>query len=85
MNLVFLAWHVPAVYDFALGHERWHEFEHLCFLGTSILFWWPVLHPWPTPELCRIVPAAVSDDGRYREYCAFRVSRLLRPASVAII
>jgi cytochrome c oxidase assembly factor CtaG len=50
MNLVFLSWHVPAAYDFALEHERWHEFEHLCFLGTSILFWWPVVHPWPTRE-----------------------------------
>ena len=50
MNLVFLGWHVPAAYDFALEHERWHEFEHLCFLGTSILFWWPVVHPWPTRE-----------------------------------
>jgi putative membrane protein len=50
MNLVFLGWHVPAAYDFALEHERWHEFEHLCFLGTSILFWWPVIHPWPTRE-----------------------------------
>lgn len=48
MNLVFLGWHVPAAYDFALEHERWHEFEHLCFLGTSILFWWPVIRPWPT-------------------------------------
>ena len=48
MNLAFLGWHVPAAYDFALEHERWHEFEHLCFLGTSILFWWPVIRPWPT-------------------------------------
>jgi cytochrome c oxidase assembly factor CtaG len=47
MNLAFLGWHVPAAYDFALEHERWHEFEHLCFLGTSILFWWPVIRPWP--------------------------------------
>jgi putative membrane protein len=50
MNLVFLGWHVPAAYDFALEHEHWHEFEHLCFLGTSILFWWPVIRPWPTRE-----------------------------------
>src|SRR5258707_3290116 len=50
MNLPFLGCHVPAAYDFALEHERWHEFEHLCFLGTSILFWWPVVHPWPTRE-----------------------------------
>src|ERR1700730_1535708 len=26
MNLVFLGWHVPAAYDFALENERWHEF-----------------------------------------------------------
>jgi putative membrane protein len=48
MNLIFLAWHIPAAYDFALEHEHWHEFEHLCFLGTSILFWWPLIRPWPT-------------------------------------
>jgi cytochrome c oxidase assembly factor CtaG len=48
MNLAFLGWHVPAAYDFALEHEHWHEFEHLCFLGTSILFWWPLVRPWPT-------------------------------------
>ena len=50
MNLIFLGWHVPAAYDFALEHERWHEFEHLCFLGSSILFWWPVVRPWPAHE-----------------------------------
>lgn len=48
MNLVFLLWHVPAAYDFALEHEHWHEFEHLCFLSSSIVFWWPILRPWPT-------------------------------------
>jgi cytochrome c oxidase assembly factor CtaG len=50
MNLVFLGWHVPAAYDFALEHELWHDVEHLCFLGTSILFWWPLIHPWPTRQ-----------------------------------
>lgn len=50
MNLVFLGWHVPSAYDFALEHEHWHQFEHLCFLGTSILFWWPIIRPWPTRE-----------------------------------
>jgi cytochrome c oxidase assembly factor CtaG len=48
MNLTFLGWHVPAAYDFALEHEHWHEFEHLLLLGTSILFWWPLIRPWPT-------------------------------------
>jgi putative membrane protein len=48
MNITFLAWHIPAAYDFALEHEHWHEFEHLSFLGTSILFWWPLIRPWPS-------------------------------------
>ena len=48
MNLVFLGWHVPAAYDFALEHEGWHNFEHTCLLGSSILFWWPLIRPWPT-------------------------------------
>jgi cytochrome c oxidase assembly factor CtaG len=47
MNLAFLGWHVPAAYDFALEHERWHDVEHICFLGTSIFFWWPLIRPWP--------------------------------------
>ena len=47
MNLAFLGWHIPAAYDFALENERWHVIEHLCFLGTSILFWWPLIRPWP--------------------------------------
>lgn len=49
MNLSFLGWHIPAAYNFALEHEGWHVVEHLCFLSTSILFWWCVLRPWPTP------------------------------------
>ena len=48
MNLTFLIWHIPAAYDFALEHEHWHEFEHICFLASSILFWWPLIRPWPT-------------------------------------
>lgn len=48
MNLTFLAWHIPAAYDFALEHERWHVIEHLCFITTSVLFWWPLIRPWPT-------------------------------------
>ena len=48
MNLVLLGWHIPAAYDFALEHEHWHEFEHACFLGASLLFWFPLIQPWPS-------------------------------------
>ncbi|MGA1982897.1 MAG: cytochrome c oxidase assembly protein [Acidobacteriaceae bacterium] len=47
MNLGYLGWHVPAAYDLALESEAWHGVEHLCFLITSLLFWWTILRPWP--------------------------------------
>jgi len=47
-NLVFLCWHLPTAYDFALEHEGVHDFEHICFLTTALLFWWVILHPWPS-------------------------------------
>lgn len=50
MNITFLAWHVPAAYDFALNHDRWHDFEHICFLATSLLFWWCIFQPWPAAQ-----------------------------------
>ena len=48
MNVIFLGWHVPGAYDFALEHEGWHVVEHMCFLFASLLFWWPIIRPWPT-------------------------------------
>lgn len=51
MNGIFLAWHVPRAYDFALEHENWHAVEHACFLASSILFWWCLIQPWPATRL----------------------------------
>jgi cytochrome c oxidase assembly factor CtaG/polyferredoxin len=49
--LLFLAatwfWHVPAIYDLALRSSGWHYLQHLCFLGTALLFWYPVVLPYP--------------------------------------
>jgi putative membrane protein len=47
MNLSFLLWHTPAAYDYALWNEPIHRLEHVCFLATSLLFWYPVIQPWP--------------------------------------
>jgi cytochrome c oxidase assembly factor CtaG len=44
---VIWGWHVPAAYDLALENETVHGVEHLCFLGTSLLFWWTIFRPWP--------------------------------------
>ncbi len=46
--VVTLGWHLPALYELALRSSRWHRLEHLCFLSTGLLFWWPVIQPWPS-------------------------------------
>jgi putative membrane protein len=38
-------WHLPALYDAALAHAGIHIVEHLCFLATGVIFWWPVCAP----------------------------------------
>jgi cytochrome c oxidase assembly factor CtaG len=43
-----VAWHVPTLYELALRSEFWHDVQHICFLGTGLLFWWPVVQPWPS-------------------------------------
>lgn len=48
MSLTLLLWHIPGAYDYALEHETVHDLEHLCFLFTSLLFWWVLLRPWPS-------------------------------------
>jgi len=43
-----LAWHTPVMFELALGSEFWHMIEHICFLATALLFWGPVIQPWPS-------------------------------------
>ncbi|MDQ3856506.1 MAG: cytochrome c oxidase assembly protein [Chloroflexota bacterium] len=38
-------WHLPLLYDAALRIEPLHVVEHLTFLGTATLYWWPVVSP----------------------------------------
>lgn len=44
-------WHVPALYEAALRHHNLHIVQHLVFLATAVIMWWPVLSP--VPELPR--------------------------------
>jgi len=43
-----VAWHVPNLYELALRSEFYHHVQHICFLSTGLLFWWPVVQPWPS-------------------------------------
>jgi len=43
---------VPIFYEAALRNHNLHVFQHLVFLATAVLMWWPVLSP--VPELARL-------------------------------
>lgn len=51
-NVVFAGWHVPLLYNAAMAHHWLHIVQHLMFLVTSVLMWWPILSP--LPELPRL-------------------------------
>lgn len=46
-NLVFAVWHLPPFYDLALRDHNVHVFEHVLFISTATLLWWPLLSPLP--------------------------------------
>lgn len=39
----FWLWHDPAAYQAALRNELIHDFEHLTFFLTAMLFWWHII------------------------------------------
>jgi cytochrome c oxidase assembly factor CtaG len=41
------AWHLPALYELALGNAWIHQLEHLTFLLGGLAFWWYVIEPVP--------------------------------------
>jgi putative membrane protein len=43
-----IGWHIPAAFDLALQRPWLHELEHATFFVAGIIFWWPVIQPWPS-------------------------------------
>ncbi|MBI4336437.1 MAG: cytochrome c oxidase assembly protein [Chloroflexi bacterium] len=42
-NVTFAVWHLPPLYDLGLRQLGFHILEHLTFMVTAVIFWWPVL------------------------------------------
>ena len=51
-NVVFAGWHMPMFYNWALEDHNVHIAQHLMFMVSAVLVWWPVLDP--VPELVRM-------------------------------
>ncbi len=44
-SFFFAVWHVPSIYQAALANSTLHHVEHVFFLFTALLLWWPILSP----------------------------------------
>jgi putative membrane protein len=43
-----VVWHVPALFRLGMQSPIWHLLEHASFFAAGLLFWWPVVQPWPS-------------------------------------
>src|SRR5258707_1591102 len=49
--LTLIGWHVPALFTLGMHSEVWHCVEQASFLGAGLLFWLPVVQPWPAVSM----------------------------------
>lgn len=47
-SVVLVGWHIPAVFSLTMKSEAWYIIEQATFLAAGLLFWWPVVQPWPS-------------------------------------
>jgi cytochrome c oxidase assembly factor CtaG len=47
-TLTLVGSHVPAALALGLQSNVWHLIQQATFLVTGLLFWWPVVRPWPS-------------------------------------
>jgi putative membrane protein len=45
-----VGWHIPTFFALGMRSAPWHLFEQLSFLGTGLLFWWPVFQVFAQPS-----------------------------------
>jgi putative membrane protein len=43
-----IVWHIPDPFDLSMRSSFWHHFEQTSFFAAGLLFWWPVVQPWPS-------------------------------------
>jgi putative membrane protein len=42
-----VVWHIPSIFMLGLRSQMWHGIQQASFLATGLLFWCPVVQPWP--------------------------------------
>src|ERR1700719_2488953 len=46
--MTLVVWHIPALFTLGVRSATWHTLEQAMFFGAGLLFWWPVIQPWPS-------------------------------------
>src|SRR6266478_3898698 len=46
--LTLVVWHIHALFTLGVQSATWHTLEEVMFFGAGLLFWWPVIQPWPS-------------------------------------
>jgi cytochrome c oxidase assembly factor CtaG len=69
---VMIGWHIPALYDATLYSEPLHVAEHITFIVSGLLLYWPILEAtsafsrWrmsPVAKLIYMLAATLPQDG----------------------
>jgi len=47
-SAALVGWHIPAAFALSMNSGLWHIVQQATFLVTGLLFWWPVVQPWPS-------------------------------------
>jgi cytochrome c oxidase assembly factor CtaG len=48
MVAVTILWHVPAIFQMSMASPVWCAVENATFWLSGMIFWWPVILPWPS-------------------------------------
>jgi putative membrane protein len=83
-SVAMLCWHLPAPFQIALRSGYWHATEHGCFIAAGMIFWYPIVQPWPAMQRWSrwaFVPYLLMADAENSLLAAFMVfsGRLLYP------
>ena len=64
----------------------WHYLQHVCFLGSALLFWYPVVRPYPgPPALVALAAVPLPDPGRRVEHRPLGPADVLRPGALSAL
>jgi cytochrome c oxidase assembly factor CtaG len=47
-SVALVGWHIPRAFAFTMQSGVWHAVALASFLAIGLLFWWPVIQPWPS-------------------------------------